>query len=958
MQTVHITANSRLTAEIKQQAILSSQQKVVQTPKVMTLSQWWQEWQTAALLNGELSASDLPNKILNAFEAQWLWEQLLQKELDERQQAIDPEDEADDTESVEHTNRLKPIALLNVHTTAKQLYQAWMLSAEWLPDDWHNQTFLSDEAELFNRVLHRYLQHLKAKNWQDEALLAQQRLHWLAEKQFGAKRLPQQFQLHGFDDLSPNIIKWQKAVEAMGCVVVSDIAIESSIEMPANKAVLQQKPLGFYPAQDAFDEAEQAVSWAIHQLAQQLQTKRFEQIKIAIVAPNVNEYKTTLLQCLDEQLYLNGLGKLQTQNQTSVAVTSKLYNLSLGESLFSVPLIENAWQTLNLFFQPNKSVTYQAWSQWLISAYTLGDFGLRQQADAEFRRLQWANVLWPKLLETQAAKNLPKSLKTAIENALLLNEKQAKGSVNLPTFIDQAWQILACLGWPGNRTLNSDEFQQKTAFENSLTQFAKLTEIGGKQSYSKWLNLLKRYLTEQVHQSQSVGYQPIQVMGMLEAGGQQFDGLWIMGLSNEAWPRMPNPNPFIPMHLQRQFGLPRSDANRELVYAQNISQRLVRSANEVVWSYPTQNGEAILLPSSILPKAEAMFDKVFTYQALPFQTLAETMMALREVNEDTKDGLLWELDAQGVEIPEGSMAPGGTGILQAQSQCPLMAYIDYRLGAKYGMQQVEDSLQNTNQGTLIHTVLEHFWLETKTQVAMLSLSHEQLMDRLQNHIQTAFESLQQSLAKGILEVEQARVQDLCMQWLELESQRQSFSVLQTEQEHWITLAGIQFKIIIDRVDEVDGKAVILDYKTGKASINSLLNTPLKAPQLAVYLLAVQQDIGGIGYALLHSDDGVKISAVVEEEDVLLSKSRSIQVFAKMAEKEGGDYYDASWSDFLDHLKQQVLELAQQIQQGQAQMTFTSVQDIEYAAGKLALRLPEVLSQRQQTTSMDENGGED
>lgn len=939
MQTLHITANSRLTAEIKQQAVLTANQKVVQTPKAMTLAQWWQEWQTAALLNGELTVNDLPKKVLNSFEAQWLWERLLQEELDSRH-----------TSNADQENSgLKPIALLNVHTTAKQLYQAWQFSAEWLPEDWLEQAFLSEESELFKTVLARYLQHLKDKNWQDDALLAQQRLAWLSSDKVNQNRLPKQCKLHGFDDLSPNIQKWQAILQDKGC----DIAVENP-----NTELSNQNAMRFYAAKDTFDEVEQAVLWAINEVAEQVKNKAFEQIKVAIVAPNISEYKSKLIPCLDEQLFLQGLGKLQTQHNltpdNTLPIKSKLYNLSLGEPLFLVPLIENAWQTLSLFMQPTKSVPYQTWSQWLISAYTLGDFAQRQQADAQFRRLQWANIQWTKLIETDAAKSLPKSLKTAMKKGLSLNELQAQTSVTLKNFIDQAWQILETVGWPGNRTLNSDEYQQKTAFENSLTQFAKLTEIGGKQSYSKWLNLLKRFLTEQVHQSQSVGHQPIQVMGMLEAGGQNFDGLWIMGLTNEAWPRMPNPNPFIPMPLQRQYGLPRSDANRELDYAQKISQRLASSSQHVIWSYPQQMGDAIMLPSSILPKAEEGNANVQFYQSKPYQTLAEAMLALRDKN----NGLLWELDAQGTEIAEGSVAPGGTGILQAQQKCPLMAYVDYRLGAKYGLQQVEDSLQNTNQGTLIHKVLEDFWQETKTQVAMLSLSPEQLTERLTNHITTAFETVQDSLSKGILEVEQSRVLELCLQWLELESQRNTFAVIETEQEHLITLAGIQFKIIIDRVDQVDGQAVVLDYKTGKASINSLLTTPLEAPQLAVYLLAINKDIGGIGYALLHSDDGVKINAVVEEEAVLIAKYRSIQVFSKMAEKEGGDYFETTWPEFLDHLKQQVLELAQQIQQGQAQMTFNKPQDIEYAAGKLALRLPEVMQQRQELELMqnDFDGG--
>ncbi|HHT00260.1 MAG TPA: hypothetical protein ENK73_05320, partial [Thiomicrospira sp.] len=825
MQTIHITANSRLSAIIKQQAVIGAVKNVVQTPKVMTLSQWWQEWQSTALLTGQIDPKTMPNKILNSFEAQWLWEQLLQEELDKHS----------DTD-----NELGQIALLNIHTTAKQLYQAWVLMAEWLPEEWHKDEILSNESKLFKQVLQRYLTHLKVKNWQDDALFSLTQLSWLSEDGVGKNHLPEQFCLHGFDDLSPNIQRWQQTVETMGCCV-------KLIENQQSNEVPVEAQLSYYPAQDIYDEVEQMAFWAIKKVAELSQNKPFEQIKVALVAPNVVDYKVALTQCLDEQLYLNALGHLHSQPSASHA---KLYNLSLGQTLFSVPLIENAWQTLSLFFQPEKSTTYQTWSQWLISPYTQGDFVQRQQADAQFRRLQWANVQWPKLLETQAATNLPNALKEAMNDCLALSEKnktsQKTQSLSLSDFMEQAWLLLETIVWPGNRTLNSDEYQQKTAFENSMTQFSKLADIGGKQSVSKWLNLLKRYLSEQVHQSQSVGHQPIQIMGMLEAGGQEFDALWIMGLTNEAWPRMPNPNPFLPMHLQRKYGLPRSDANRELIYAQQISQRLLQSASEVIWSYPQQTGEATLLPSTILPIVKP-------FEVNTYQSLSQTLYSLR----DKENGLQWELDIQGTEIAEGSMAPGGTGILQAQSQCPLMAYIDYRLGAKYGFQQVEDSLQNTNQGTLIHAVLEHFWQETQTQVAMLTLTEEERVQRLTHHIEQAFDELQGGLAAGILKVEQARILELCMQWLDLEGQRENFAVVETEVEHLITLAGIQFKVFIDRVDEVNGQAVILDYKTGKASINRLLETPLAAPQLAVYLKGVTKEVAGIGYALLHSDDGVK-----------------------------------------------------------------------------------------------------
>lgn len=921
MKTIHITANSRLSSTLKQQAIQQQTQAVIHTPMIMTFSQWWQQWQEGCLLRGELSAEILPAKVLTPFEAQWLWEQVLQQELDARDASQTPVSAAEDSNHEDSNN----VALLNVASTAKQLYQAWSLSQNWFPDEWLQSAFLSEESRLFKQCQARYLSELKRHGWQDEVLAQQQRLQWL---QSGKGQLPDAFCLHGFDEITPQITQWQLAVEARGCQLT---------EQDSDRGPLNQESC-FYEAQDPQDEVQQVALWCVQQWQSLSQQKPAHEIKIGVVSPNLADYKVPLSQCLDEQLTQQGLQTLSMKR-----TAPPFYNLSLGVSLLELPLVQNAWLGLQLLLTPDKPCRYADWSQWLISPYTQGDLVQRQQADANFRRLQWSNFKWPSLLAHESAKSLPKVLKQSLSKQAQL---ALPNRLSLTEFIDAVWQLCQQIGWPGSRTLNSDEYQQKTAFESAVTHFSMVTEMTGKQPISAWLSLFRRFLGEQLHQSQSKGLQPIQIMGMLEAGGQPFDALWVMGLTDEAWPRMPNPNPFLPMTLQREQRSPRCDAQRELTYAKQITERLGSAAPIVVWSYAKQSGEAELLPSPLIPGGKnSSPDQVKTqnhqptYLARPYQSLSEQLFLQRDANQP----LEWVLDAQGPEVPQGSKAPGGTGILQAQSQCPLMAFLDYRLGGKYGLQAVEEGLQNTNQGSLVHAVLEHFWLETKTQVAMLNLSDDALSTRLQAHIENSFEGLQGNLEKGYLELEKARILELCLQWLALEKTRPSFAVVQTEAKHQITLAGIEFTVIIDRVDQVDGEQVIVDYKTGQASINNLLKTPTKAPQLAVYLHAVNEAVSGIGYGLLHSDDGVKISAIVADEAVLQS-ARSIQVFAKMAEKEGGDYYETTWQHFLEHLRQQVLDLARQIQQGHAQMTFDQLADIQYANCLLALRLPEVAQQ--------------
>lgn len=922
MKQIHITANSRLSATLKKQAIQTHCATVIETPVVMTLPQWWQQWREGCLIRGELSVKALPAKVLNGFESLWLWEQVLQQVLQQtadKGEQEEVEEQQKETIETSDDHRVDPphfnpsIALLNVSSTAKWLQQAWTLSQEWLPESWLESPYLSDESQLFKQCQIRYRHTLQCHNWVDEVLAQQQ---FLNDLQQGKGGLPEQFCLHGFDEIPPFMQQWQRIVEERGvsCQTMAMQTVDSATQMAF-----------FYAAQDEQDEVQQVALWCVAQWQALSQSKPLNDIRIGVVSPNVADCKTALTQCLDEQLYLQGLQPLHIQR-----TSPPFYNLSLGLPLSESPLVQNALLSLQLFLMPNKPCAYQDWSQWLTSVYTHGDLAPRQQADAAFRQLQWANFCWPKLLKTNAAQRLPS----------VLQQRLAKESMSMPRtirslseFVIECQAILQRMAWTQSRPLNSDEYQQKIAFESALVQFGGLIEMGGKQSVSEWLSRFKRFLSEQLHQSQSQGLQPIQIMGVLEAGGQPFDALWVLGLSDEAWPRAANPNPFLPIALQRDVGSPRCDAKRELNYAQQVTERLAHSATQTVWSYAQQKNDAEQLES---PLIEVL--NLNAYTAKPYQSLA-----LSSFQKRPKSALQWVVDAQGTDMPKGRLAPGGTGILKAQSQCPLMAFMDYRLGAKYGLQTVEEGLQDSKQGIVVHRILERFWQDIQTQEALNTLSEEELKTQLNQLIEQVFAEQFTTLETAYLKGERQRLFELCFDWLHFEKNRPSFRVIETEREYQIALAGILFKVVIDRVDDVRGGKIILDYKTGKATINDLLKTPNKAPQLAVYLHALEERVAGIGYGILHSDDGVSISAIVEEAEVL-NNGYSIQVFAKKAEKKG-EFFEVAWNDFLDHLKQQVQVLAEQIQRGEAPVVFEKEADIQYAHCKLALRLPEVKQQQ-------------
>ena len=76
--------------------------------------------------------------------------------------------------------------------------------------------------------------------------------------------------------------------------------------------------------------------------------------------------------------------------------------------------------------------------------------------------------------------------------------------------------------------------------------------------------------------------------------------LWVADMSEDVWPAAARPDPFLPLAWQRRMGMPHADADREREFAKRITQRLVGSANHVIFSHPMRKDEQDLAPSPLI----------------------------------------------------------------------------------------------------------------------------------------------------------------------------------------------------------------------------------------------------------------------------------------------------------------------------------------------------------------------
>ena len=201
----------------------------------------------------------------------------------------------------------------------------------------------------------------------------------------------------------------------------------------------------------------------------------------------------------------------------------------------------------------------------------------RAQIDRELRKLRrfdWSLSRLVKVVAGLADKcSLPVPGALSLLNTLAADQK--KSTRQLPgAWAEHFTNLLRKLGWPGERTLSSREFQAVEHFRNSLSQLASLDGVSKPLGRAEATRVLLRLVNSTEFQPEGADTM-VQVLGELESGGMTFDHLWVLGMSDKAMPKPPGPNPFIPLPVQRRYAMKRSSAQREFQFAEQVASRLL-----------------------------------------------------------------------------------------------------------------------------------------------------------------------------------------------------------------------------------------------------------------------------------------------------------------------------------------------------------------------------------------------
>ncbi len=773
-----VAASARLASRIRHDYaghMVQSGKTAWESPDVLPLQAWFTRcWEAQQLLvrDGRI--------LINAVQQRCLWQEIIQASAHSRD-------------------------LLQINPVIDQAMQAYELCRCWLIPVFPDSVYLNPDVRAFRSWVDLYTKRLDKERWIDVAGVVDA----LCQDPGGIDT--DKIVFYGFDELTPQQQKLADALRNYGTEVV----------------ILEPEPRNadtrYLRMNDPGDEIRSAALWARQIL------NRDPQASIGIIVPSLQSQRQNVETLFDQVLHPERL-------VTATNITERYYSIALGRPLSGYPLVHVAMEILGLGHDTRTVNQYGALlrSPFIKDADT--EANTRAQMELDLRcsgELDWHLANLVRYVESQCGEPALAGRFLDLLKGFARTFRATPAQQNPRQWAETVANWLQDFGWPGQRPLNSSEFQQLDAWQAALNSLASLGSILKRCNYPTALNQLSQILTRTSFQPESAET-PIQISALPGAAAMQYDYLWVTGMHDQVWPAPAQPNPFIPLSLQREAGLPGSSAEVCHRSALALTEGMVASAGEVIFSYPVQDGDRECRPSPLLFRYMVDADEPVIEATDDYQRIIHRSATLETLTDSI---------APAVSLQEKSA--GGSGIFKDQAACGFRAFARHRLYAE-GPAVVNVGLDPAVRGQLVHRTLQLLWHRMQTSATLQRMSDTELDQIITDVVEQAIRSYQpqypESFTARFTAIEAGRLRSMARDWLVLERDRPPFTVQGLEQKHTVSLEGLQVNLRTDRIDVLaDGRLVILDYKTGKVNIKDWEGERPDNPQLPLYAVSRESD---------------------------------------------------------------------------------------------------------------------
>lgn len=362
------------------------------------------------------------------------------------------------------------------------------------------------------------------------------------------------------------------------------------------------------------------------------------------------------------------------------------------------------------------------------------------------------------------------------------------------------------------------------ALINSLEKVAVTQEKYGRINKISTLSHLVKQLLRGVKVSfLGEPLEGVQFLGLLETRALDFDRVILLSCNEDVLPKRTFSNSLIPFDLRMYLGLPTKD-DEEAIFAYYFYRLLQRSQNvNLIYNGGESSGlrsneisRYLIQLEEELKGGEFKMSHSVVENSLGKAKLSEN--ALGSMNRPMMDKRILEWLENGVSA---------SGINQFNT-CPKNFLFTQLLRLSQD-EDVEEDIEASTYGTIVHEVLENLYKEvkglvTKEKVDDMLNGYQEL---LRKSFDQRFPSGNYKTGKNLLMYETAvhTIKKYLNQEKELIKRHGAIKILGLEQkfEKIVPLktsrgkVDVKIKGLIDRVDQVGDHVRIIDYKTGKVS---------------------------------------------------------------------------------------------------------------------------------------------
>ncbi|HPC73651.1 MAG TPA: PD-(D/E)XK nuclease family protein [Syntrophales bacterium] len=661
-----------------------------------------------------------------------------------------------------------------------------------------------------------------------------------AELRAGRNSLPEKITLLGFESPAPAEVELFEAIKKRTLLITEEERKRTPGDLKAFR----------------LPTPEQEVLYLLDRIVHDAQTMPLH--RIGVVAPDLGEYAPLL-----ESGLRDIAGAPPSEN-------SYFYNLTLGQSLLDFPLIQAGLLPLRFVAEGEKREIFLAL---LLSPY----FGHWKGTRHEIARVDrgWRESSTERGLSEllTAAKRLQpavheKILRDGASRFLEFCRQPFGGSRTVESWIAALESLWSALSFP----VISDE-RDRIAWRHLGEILADLRSHLAEVPMDgfEFLSWLRHTFRETPSRQSAPEEAGVQLLGLIESRGLEFDGLYVLGMTDRGLPRPVRPLPLLTGRERMVVlgGTPES----QYAFAKRAFSQLMTLAPRVTLLRPEQKNGEILLPSPFWPRQdEERGINIWSdpgrawIRAAWLKSAFEGLKIGQEMREDPRTPqkpiprFHPEGGRPGLEPAEGP--PGSrpslpeslsAGEVEVALACPFRFFAERILGIE-PLREAGPAVTPLERGKRIHRVLRLFTAELRGKNLDFLAERQRLVSILEACVDTALADLrgkpewetERRLWLGEKSADPDEPPGILMAWLAAEAARRSegWNIIGEELRfEKLRGPGWSFEVRgrMDRVDSHDTKGLVVwDYKTGVPPKVKEVLTQFRAPQLPLYLLALRR----------------------------------------------------------------------------------------------------------------------